>query len=399
MKININKSFPYVLILSLIASAMEIDLSLPSFPDIARFFSVSEEMIERTISINFLGFCLSSLWYGPLADRFGRRPIMLIGNAIFFIGSLGCALATSIEMVLLFRFIQGLGAAASFVIVFTMLSDVYQGNDVTKWMGRLNAILTTTIAAAPIFGGVLNAYFGWRGCYSVVAIWSTLSFLFIFFFLPETKKTQDVKLKDIFQNYVTLLKSKRFLQSALVPTLLAAAYFAFISVMPFFYRDVKGISLKSFSIHQAIIIASFSFMSYFAHRISNVFGEKKSALFGLLIPILATLSIFCITWLTPNFPVWQVTLFMCIFALSCAVGYAVVFSASLGVFPDKNGPASSLIMTIRTFVCAGIIQLVGFLYNKTLQNTFLIISICTLLSFVLALNFYKTKVVSKEVQE
>src|ERR1700722_7114343 len=102
------KYFPFLLIFSAVSAAIEIDLSLPSFPDIARAFSVSEEIIEGTISLNFLGFCIAALFYGPLSDRYGRRPILLIGTVLFLIGSLCCSLASSIEMILVSRFIQGI---------------------------------------------------------------------------------------------------------------------------------------------------------------------------------------------------------------------------------------------------------------------------------------------------
>src|ERR1700733_5744015 len=97
------KYFPILLIFSAVSAAMEIELSLPSFPDIARAFSVSEDVIEGTISLNFLGFFVSALFYGPLSDRFGRRPILLLGTVLFLIGSLCCALAPSIEMILISR--------------------------------------------------------------------------------------------------------------------------------------------------------------------------------------------------------------------------------------------------------------------------------------------------------
>ncbi len=183
-----NRWFPYLLILVVTAAAIEIDLSLPSFPDIARAFGVSEEAVQRTISVNFFAFCLSALWYGPLSDWLGRRPVLLGGTFLFLLGSVGCALAGSIDLIILSRFVQGLGAGATFVLVFTMLSDVYQGEEATRWIGRMNAICTAVMAGAPIAGGFLNAWFGWRACYTTVAILCGIVFALLALFLPETRR-------------------------------------------------------------------------------------------------------------------------------------------------------------------------------------------------------------------
>lgn len=207
---QLSKYFPYLLIFSAVSAAIEIELSLPSFPDIARAFSVSEELVEGTISLNFLGFCISALFYGPLSDRFGRRPILLIGTVLFLIGSLSCSLASSIEMILVSRFIQGLGAAGSFVVVFTMISDAYKESEATHWIGLLNAILTATMALSPVLGGYLNVYFGWSSCYTFVAGLTVIQLVLLFFYLPETRKGQEIHLKEVVKDYKQLLSSFRF---------------------------------------------------------------------------------------------------------------------------------------------------------------------------------------------
>lgn len=385
---KLSKFFPYLLIFSGIAAAIEIDLSLPSFPDIARAFSVSEDVVEGTISLNFLGFCLSSLLYGPLSDRFGRRPILILATLLFFIGSLSCALAPTIEMILFSRFIQGLGAAGSFVIIFTMISDAYKDNEATYWVGMFNAILTGVMALAPILGGYLNFWFGWSAAYSFVAFITLVQLTLLFFYLPETRKGQSIQLKEVLKDYSQLLSSFRFMQGSLAPTLVAGGYMAFISVIPFLYRDQLGMSLSQFSWHQAAVIASFSLMSYYANQIAIYFGDTRSALIGSFISVLSTSIVFVFSTLTEIPSVWITTPLMCLFAASCAVPFAIIFSGSLSVMPEKNGPASSLLMSMRTFVCAFTVQLAGFLYNGALFSTAVIVACCCFVSFVVAIGFY-----------
>lgn len=386
---KLSKFFPFLLIFSAVSAAIEIELSLPSFPDIARAFNVSEELVEGTISLNFLGFCLSALFYGPLSDRFGRRPILLLGTLLFLIGSLCCSLAPSIEMILVSRFVQGLGAAGSFVVVFTMISDAYKDNEATHWIGMLNAILTATMALAPIFGGYLNLYFGWSSCYSFVALLSAIQLLSLYFYLPETRPGQPIKVKESVKDYWTLLSSKRFMISSLSPSMIAGAYMAFVSVIPFLYRDELSMPLSEFAWHQTAIITSFSVFSYYANRISGYFGDMKSAIVGLSIALLSTFGIFALSF-TKGIPsVMMITPLMCLFAASCAVPFAIIFSASLSVVPGKNGPASSLLMSMRTLLCALAVQMAGIFYNGMLFSTASIVFGCCLISFLLGITFYK----------
>lgn len=391
MSKKLSKYFPFLLIFSAVSAAMEVELSLPSFPDMARAFAVSEEVIEATISLNFFGFCLASLFYGPLSDRFGRRPILLVGTVLFLIGSLGCSLAPGIETILVSRFIQGLGAAGSFVVVITMISDTYKDNEATHWIGRLNAILTATMALSPILGGYLNVYFGWSSCYTFIALMTILQFTLLYFYLPETRPGQLIKVKEVLKDYVQLLTTFRFIQSSLVPTLLAGGYMAFVSVIPFLYRDELGLSLNEFSWHQAAIITSFSLMSFYANRIALYFGTVKSALAGSFVSVLATGTLLLISAMTPIPSVLITTPLMCLFAGACAIPFALVFAASLSVLPDKNGPASSLIMSMRTLLCAVTVQLAGYFYNGALFSSAALVALCCLVSLFLALGFYWAK--------
>ncbi len=136
------KNLPFIFVISLLTCCIEIDISVPSFPDISRYFNISDSLTQMTVAVNFLGFCLSSIVYGPLSDCYGRRNVMLIGNAIMLIGAIFCVFVNSIEMLLLSRFVQGFGASTSAVIVFAMIADVYDRNKAAKIIGIMNSLIT-----------------------------------------------------------------------------------------------------------------------------------------------------------------------------------------------------------------------------------------------------------------
>jgi DHA1 family bicyclomycin/chloramphenicol resistance-like MFS transporter len=120
---------PFILIISLIACCIELEISTPSFPAIVNYFNVEEFFTSLTISLNLAGFCIAAIIYGPLSEVYGRREVMLIGNFIMLLGAVLCVISPSIEFLIFARFIQGLGAATSAVMVSAIIADVYSKYD------------------------------------------------------------------------------------------------------------------------------------------------------------------------------------------------------------------------------------------------------------------------------
>jgi len=186
------KNLPFLFVISLLTCCIEIDISVPSFPDISDYFHISDGLTQMTIAVNFFGFCLSSVAYGPLSDCYGRRNVMLIGNAIMLIGAVLCVVAHNIELLLIARFIQGFGASTSAVVVFAMIADVYETDKAAKLIGLMNSLITVFMSIAPIAGGFINNLVGFRGNYFVIALVSVISWIMLYFQLPETKKEKSL---------------------------------------------------------------------------------------------------------------------------------------------------------------------------------------------------------------
>src|SRR5688572_12725003 len=127
---------PVVLITILIGCWSELDLYAPSFPQMMHYFATTEQAMQWTLSLNFLGFFFASLLCGPLADAFGRRPVILVGSLFFLLGSLVCVAATSIEIMFLGRFIQGLGVSAPVTVCMAVIADIYQGERQVRLLSR-----------------------------------------------------------------------------------------------------------------------------------------------------------------------------------------------------------------------------------------------------------------------
>lgn len=356
---------PYLLCLAVLAACIETDISVPGFPDMVRYFSATEAQVQLTMSINFLGFCLAGLLNGPLSDSYGRRPVMIIGNCIFLLGCIGTASAMSIETLIAWRFLQGVGASAAFTVVFAMIADAYQGAKASELIQRINALLTAAMAGAPILGGVLVQAFGWRSTYSSVAILCAVSTLLIVFYLPETHhKRQSFAPKQVLRDFWILLKSADFWAVSLIPSLQCAGYMAFVAGAVFFYVGSLNVSLGAFTFYQGCVISCFSLVSFFGGKITARIGIQTALNLGLVLNVSGAAIMWMLAWLAV--PVaGLMTSTMCLFSIGVALCYGPTFTASMELFPELKGRASSLIMTVRLFVMAVAIASVSVYANGT----------------------------------
>lgn len=374
--------FP-LLVLSLIACCIEVDISVPGFPDMAHYFGVSEGKIQLTIALNFVGFCLASLIYGPLSEAYGRRVLMVAGNFVMVIGAVGCVIAPNLELLLAARFVQGLGAAASAVVVFAMIADTYQGQKSARLIGVMNSLLTTAMAAAPVIGGFINEAIGWRGNYCVVAVVSAVSWVLLLVLLPETRQERSVvSWRKISGDFRQLLSSGRFMVYAIVPSTCGAAYFSFIACASFLYQETYQIDIVTYSLHQGLIVGAFSVVSSFAANIAAYIGRHKSLTLGGLMGIGGALLMLSLSFFGKS-GAYSTTLSMILFSSGAAIVYPLVFASSLEIFPDMRGTASSLIMSFRAFIISVSVALMGYFYDGSARNVALIILVIMILAFCL----------------
>lgn len=349
---------PFLLIFALINSSIELEISAPSFPDIVNQFQVSTTAVGLTITYNLLGFCLASLIYGPLSECYGRRKIMIIGNGILTIGAIACVLAMSIDWLLAARFIQGLGAATSAVVVSAIIADVYTTNKAAKLYGFMNAIFSSLMALSPVLGGFINRALGWRGNYGFVAVICMISWVLLFCFLSETKPEKEkLHLRKILRDYHSLLTSPLFLNAAATPSLLYGCYMAFVAIAPFLYMQTFNLSILHYTLHQGAIVAVFALTSACAGKIAYLLGNKKTIYVGLGLAL--TGSGLMLTAQTP----YPLTIFMSIFCMGSAILYPIIFAHSIEIFPKIKGTASSCIMSLRYFLCSGLTGVASYFYD------------------------------------
>ena len=141
------------------------DMYLPSLPDIARQLGASTAQVQLTISAYLIGFAVGQILYGPVSDRHGRKPVLLAAVALYCVASLACALSTSIEMLIVSRFVQALGGSGGIVLARAIVRDLYSGARAGRELSLISSVMALAPVLAPIVGGVLQTGFGWRSIF------------------------------------------------------------------------------------------------------------------------------------------------------------------------------------------------------------------------------------------
>jgi DHA1 family bicyclomycin/chloramphenicol resistance-like MFS transporter len=294
---------------------------------------------------------------------------MVWGNAILLIGAIGCVITPSIPFLLGARFIQGIGASASAVVIFAMIADAYPAIDkAAKLIGVMNAALTTLMAAAPIAGGFINETVGWRGNYGVVALICAISWACLVFFLPETQHNiESFQLSKIQKDYRQLLTSMSFTCASVVPSLSYAGYLSFITQAPFLYTETYELSLMAYVLHQCVIISVFSLTSLFSGPIIQKLGARACITKGVFLSGLGASGMVFVSLVAPRSP-YLMTFFMSLVGLGGAISYPAIFARSLEIFPDIKGTVSSVIMSMRSFLCFIFVAFTSYAYNRPLSK-------------------------------
>ncbi len=356
-----------VIIISLLGCCMEIDISIPSFPSIMANFGVSEGQVQNTLSLNFLAFCLSGMFYGPLSEAWGRRGLMLFGATCFLVGALGCVFSYSIYQLMFWRFIQGLGASSTVVLGFAMISDRYSGDIAANYIGKVNAYITIFMASAPILGSLIINYFTWRANFTAIALIALVAWALLIMQLPETKpEKKPLILKSVLKDYWSILTHREFLLYASMPNMLVTAYLTFVGSAAFYYINACKLSYFEYAAHQGLVVTSFSVMSFYAHKVVAKIGGENAVKFGLYgcgISI-ALMSLFA--FVLPFNPV-LITLTMCLFAIGCAFPMSVTFAQSMEILPTLKGACSSFIMSSRLLISSIGIAMTGVFFDGSMR--------------------------------
>lgn len=275
-----------VLLTALVAfGPVSTDLYLASLPDMARVFATDVPTVQLTLSAFLAGFAVAMPVYGPLSDRFGRRPVMLGGIVLYVLASLFCVVAPGIEALIAGRFVQALGACAGPVLGRAVVRDLFERDQAARVLSYMASAMALAPLLAPIAGGWLHASFGWRANFVVLVLFGMALLAASWTILAETNRRPDAhafELGTMLGNYATLLADRRFAAYAATVALGFGGLFAFISGSSFVLIDANGIEARHFGLSFAVVIAGYVAGGAIAGRFTQSFGFDKMIGLGTL---------------------------------------------------------------------------------------------------------------------
>lgn len=359
-------------------SPFAIDMYLPAMPAIEEGLGTTVAGTQATITAYFLSFGLAQLIYGPLADRFGRKPPIYAGLGIFLVGTIFCALAPDIRWLIAARFVQGLGGAALMVVPRAIIRDLYTGAQGTKLMALIMLVISVSPMLAPLVGSGVIAFGGWRAVFWVIAAATLVSLTLLTVAQPETLAPENrapIRIASLARGARTLLGDPTFMGLTFIGGLGISSFFVFLTSAPFVYTEQFGLSPTGFSIAFAVNAIGF----FAASQAAGFLGER----FGMARVIL---------WGATGFALFASLLTLVALAgaatLAVVVGMLFLANACLGVVipstmvmaldphPTIAGLASSLGGTLQMVAGAGAVTLAGPFFDGTALPMVAAIALC-----------------------
>lgn len=346
---------------------LAIDTYLPAFPAIAQSLGTDAAHMQGTLAAYFAGLAIGQAAFGPASDRYGRRWPLLAGLVVFVLASAGCALATSVEQLMLLRFIQSLGGCAGMVIARAVVRDVAEEQAAVRLMARLMLVMGLAPILAPLLGGWLLGFAGWRGIFAVLALYAAVMVGVIWFLLPETlpvERRRRDSVAGILRVYAQLLADRRFMGPALASGLCIAGMFAYIASSPFVMMELHGLGPTSYALVFGANAAGLILVSQV-----NAWATKHVASARLLrIALLVPLAGGALLLLGATMGRDGLALLLTGLAVSiAALGAILPLSAAIAMAPHGRvaGSASALLGTLQFSLGAVAGTLTGLLHDGT----------------------------------
>jgi MFS transporter, DHA1 family, multidrug resistance protein len=324
---------------------MSSDMYVPSLPDIGHSLHVPIAQVQLTISSYLVGFAAGQIVYGPLSDRLGRKPVLLVAIFIYGLGSVLCATTRSIDALIAARFVQALGGAGAIVLARAVVRDLYSGVRAGRELSLMGSIQALAPIAAPLIGGVLQTVFGWHASFILLVFISIASGTVTARLLPETlhKRTvEPLSAATMGRLYRSVLAHRSFVAHLAIMTTTFVGLYAWVSGASIVIQGVYGLSPLAFGLTYAVGSMGYMIGTNIAVRIVMRLGlgpmigigTAIMAAGGLLMASAVAFGLTSVTWLVGS---------MTIYLAGMGLAMPQTMAAALTPFPDRAGTASSLL--------------------------------------------------------
>jgi len=358
---------PYRLLALLIAmsgmSSLSLNILVPAIPSMVAKFATDPANVQLTISLYLLGLAVAQLVFGPLSDRFGRRPVVLMGLALAGLAGTAAIFVTSIAGLIIARVCQSLGASTGQTIGRAIIRDLYDREHAASMIGLVTSVVVLMPMVAPLIGGILDTLLGWESIFVFTAVVSLTVFAWAMLALPETRKFSAVpgERSHLRSDFAALTSSPKFIGYALCAALGSAPFFSFLGGAPHVVVTMLGRTSAEYGLW--FFVPSIGFMSgnFAVSRLTARFGINTLIWWGAVLTVVgALLNAFAYLAL----PGWEMAT---IFLPQIIVGFGnglllpTSVAGAVSIRPQVAGTASGITGFTQMAIAAGAAQLSGHL--------------------------------------
>lgn len=335
---------PFLLLVALTAcGTMGMHVIIPALPATARALNMSISTTQLTITLYLIGLAVGQLFYGPVSDRFGRRPVLLVGLTLFTAASVVTACAPNAGVLIGSRILQSIGGCAGLVLGRAAVRDAATPDQAAGQLAMLTLVMSLVPALAPAVGGYLTAYVHWRASYALLAAMGGLTLLVSFLVLPETNRERigGSSAGSLLAGYATLGRSRAFLGFAAGGACSTTSFYAFMSASPFIFENVLHRPTQEVGLYYILLMGGVGVGSFLANRLSRIVALRR----GLRLANVVTIAGAVLFVLFDAFDLLSgpsVTGAVTLFMVGAGMASPFALAGSVSVNPRTIGAASGL---------------------------------------------------------
>jgi DHA1 family bicyclomycin/chloramphenicol resistance-like MFS transporter len=346
---------------------LSIDTYLPSMPAIAREFGAASSLVQDSVSAYFFGLAAGQIVCGPVSDRFGRRPVLFAGLGLYILATLACVLAPGVGVLIAGRAVQGLGASATPAAGRAVIRDVWSGDRAARAMSFVMMVMAFAPLIAPILGGQIFTYLGWRAIFWLMLGFGALLVALVLIRLPETngaERRAGVSIAAFFRAYGYVLTSSPAWGYLLTGGLTFAVMFAYITGSPFVYIHIFGVDPQYFGFFFALNVIGLTLGNWLNSRYVTRLGYRRLLGFGVGLSAIGALALLiCVLTESGGLIAVVITLFVAVAPVALVGANAI--AGLLNLYPRNAGAASALFGVSQFGLGAISGTLVGVFYSGT----------------------------------
>lgn len=351
----------FILVAITALGPLALNIFMPSMPGLAKHFNVDYGLVQLTLTFYLVGLGFAQLIYGPISDRYGRRPVLLWGMAIYCVGSIACVLAPTITWLMLGRILQALGGCAGLVLGRAIIRDLYDRDRSAAMIGYVTMAMSLAPMLSPALGGYLDGLFGWRASFVFCSVAGLAVYAWVILTLPETlaERGQGEGVRALLHGYGQLLRSPAFCGYVLQTAFTSGVFFAFIAGAPFVVVTVMGLPASAYGLWFIVVSIGYLTGNFFTGRYAVRLGVDRMIMFGAIAQLIGILALGLSSWFGPlSLP--GIFLPMAVVAMSNGLTLPNGIAGAISVNPRAAGAAAGLSGALQMLTGAIAAVLVGY---------------------------------------